>query len=126
MAFVGGDQVTAGVAVKDESSGGAENSGDAFAVDGADLWDFPGDLAGVDVDGAQKLLAGVIERPEFGGTPFGGHDVIEAGDRAVSGAIPIGGMFGATDVRLLQPDGAAIGADAAGPSKFPHERLGEE
>lgn len=60
VAFVGGDEVAAGVAVEQKATGGAEEAGDALAVNRTGEGDFPGDGAGLDVQGAKIFDARVL------------------------------------------------------------------
>src|SRR5437773_6130961 len=47
-------------AVEDETSSGGENTGPGFGARGAGLRNLPHDLSGLDVEGAQKPLSGLI------------------------------------------------------------------
>ena len=54
---VGGDYGAVGVAVEDKAAGGGHEAAVERAA--ADVGDFPGDLAGLDVESAEKFFRGV-------------------------------------------------------------------
>ncbi len=87
---------------------------------------FPRDFAGIDVEGAEEALAGLIGVAAgfVSDAFFEGHEVVEAGVGGEGGGVPIGGVAGAA--AGIFDDGTSVGGDARGPIDAVEEGLGEE
>jgi hypothetical protein len=118
-------KATVGLAIEHKSTGGCEDAGPGFGASRAGLRDLPDDFARFDIDGTQEALAGFIGiSHRFTDALFESEEIVEVGERAEGGGIPIGGIRGATV--WIYDDWAAVGPDGMSPIDSTEKWLGQQ